>query len=135
MQDIVAQVRQVTGGDLTPNKLNAVKVAQAFGLERKDMAPPVAEGIAGNWQGKLIQLAYGSGLAGSAATMYTFFGDAVHGAASSFAAAIGLILLMAIGAFLGDEAGQVGAMGKFGNTGTDTTRGSNSPMRPPSKLG
>lgn len=34
LQDIAAQVKQVTGGDLTPSKENAMKVAQAFGLDK-----------------------------------------------------------------------------------------------------
>lgn len=122
MQDIAAQVKQATGGDLSVTKDNAIKVAQALGLGKKPEA--VAEGIAGNWQGKLTQLVYGSGLLGSIAGMATFFGDPTHGAAGAFSAAVGLVLLMAIGAVFGDEAGQVGAMGKYGNVGTDTTYGS-----------
>lgn len=118
MQDIAAQVKQATGGDLSATKDNAMKVAQAFGLDKKPDA--VAEGIAGNWQGKLTQLVYGSGLLGSAAGVISMFGT--PGAA--FAFAVGMVLLMGIAAVFGDESGQVGAMGKYGNVGTDTTYGS-----------
>jgi hypothetical protein len=118
LQDIAAQVKQVTGGDLTPSKENAMKVAQAFDLGKKPAA--VAEGIAGNWQGKLIQLAYGSGLLGSVAGAASMWGTV----GGSWSLIVGTILLMAIGAFLGDEAGQVGAMGKYDNVGTDTKFGS-----------
>jgi hypothetical protein len=121
LQDIAAQVKQVTGGDLTPSKENALKVVQAFGLAKKPEA--VAEGIAGNWQGKLTQLVYGSGLLGSAAGAVSMFGTP----GGAFAVAIGLVLLMGIAAAFGDEAGQVGAMGKYGNVGTDTTYGSDRP--------
>jgi hypothetical protein len=117
MQDIAAQVKQVTGGDLTPSKENAMKVAQAFGLDQKPEA--VAEGIAGNWEGKLRQLVYSSGLLGSVAGAVSMWGT--PGAA--FAGAVGMILLMGVAAFFGDAPGQVGAMGKFGNKGTSTQKG------------
>jgi len=119
MQDIAAQVKQATGGDLSINKDNAIKVAQALGLEKPETEPAVSEGIAGNWQGKLTQLIYGSGVLGAfggAAAMYGTVGG-------SWAFVIGSILLMAVGAFFGDAPGQVGAMGKFGNQGTSTQRG------------
>lgn len=125
LQDIAAQVKQVTGGDLSPTKDNAMKVAQAFGLGKKPAA--VAEGIAGNWQGKLTQLAYGSGILGSVAGMASMWGTP----GATFAGAVGMILLMAIAAVFGDEAGQVGAMGKYGNVGTDTTYGSDRQKRTP----
>jgi len=117
LQDIAAQVKQVTGGDLTPSKQNAIKVAQAFGLDKKPEA--VAEGIAGNWQGKLRQLVYGSGLLGSLAGASAMWGTV----GGSMSLIVGTILLMAIGAVFGDAPGQVGAMGKFGNKGTSTQKG------------
>lgn len=120
MQDIAAQVKQATGGDLSINKDNAIKVAQALGLDKKPAAPAdVAEGIAGNWQGKLTQLIYGSGVLGAlggAAAMWGTVGG-------SFSLVVGTILLMAVAAVFGDAPGQVGAMGKFGNQGTSTQRG------------
>ena len=106
MQDIAAQVKQATGGDLSVTKDNAIKVAQA-------------EGIAGNWQGKLQQLIYGSGVLGALGGAAAMWGTP----GGSWAAAVGMILLMAVGAFFGDSPGQVGAMGKFGNQGTSTQRG------------
>jgi hypothetical protein len=117
MQDIAAQVKQVTGGDLTPSKENAIKVAQAFGLDKKPEA--VAEGIAGNWQGKLRQLVYSSGVLGSLAGAASMWGTV----GGSWAFVIGMILLMGVAAFFGDAPGQVGAMGKFGNKGTSTQKG------------
>lgn len=123
LQDIAAQVKQATGGDLSATKDNAMKVAQAFGLGKKSDA--VAEGIAGNWQGKLQQLVYASGLLGSVAGMASMWGTP----GASFAGVVGLVLLMAIGAAFGDEAGQLGAMGKYGNTGTDLKYGSDMPKR------
>lgn len=121
LQDIAAQVKQVTGGDLTPSKENAMKVAQAFGLDKKPAS--VTEGIAGNWQGKLTQLVYGSGLLGSLAGAAAMFGTP----GGAFAFAVGFVLLMAISAVFGSESGQVGAMGNYGNVGTDTTYGSDRP--------
>lgn len=120
MQDIAAQVKQATGGDLSVTKDNAIKVAQALGLDKKPAdSAAVAEGIAGNWQGKLTQLIYSSGVLsalGGAAAMWGTVGG-------SWALCVGMILLMAVGAFFGDAPGQVGAMGKFGNQGTSTQRG------------
>lgn len=120
MQDIAAQVKQATGGDLSVTKDNAIKVAQALGLDKKpDDSAAVAEGIAGNWQGKLQQLIYSSGVLGALGGAAAMWGTP----GGSWAAAVGMILLMAVGAFFGDAPGQVGAMGKFGNQGTSTRRG------------
>ena len=121
-EKIASAVKQATGGDFTPSKENAMKVVQALGIDKaaaQGQSPQMAEGIAGNWQGKLIQSLYTMGLlgsAGAASAMWTTAGG-------SWFAVVGVLLLMFAGAFFGKEPGQVGAMGNFGNKGTSSQRG------------
>jgi len=127
MADIAKQVQQATGGDLSLTTANSVKVAKALGFDEntikaqtQEYAGNVTEGIAGNWQGKLIQLAYtatvGAGLfAGMTGAGGPWIGKLL--------ALIGGVLLLGVTAFYGSQKGQVGAMGKYGNQGLDTSRG------------
>jgi len=121
-EKIASAVKQATGGDLTPSKENAMKVAQALGLDKaaaQGQSPQMAEGIAGNWQGKLYQALYTLGLLGSAGAATAMYGTVTGGNM----AVIGILLLMFANAFFGDAPGQFGAMGKFGNKGTSMQRG------------
>jgi hypothetical protein len=121
-EQIASAVKQATGGDLTPSKENAMKVIQALGLDKaaeQGQSPQMAEGIAGNVKGKLIQALYTLGLlgsAGAAASMWTTVGG-------SWFTVVGVLLLMFADAFFGDAPGQVGAMGKFGNKGSSAQNG------------
>jgi len=120
-ESVANAVRQATGGDLTPSKENAMKVVQALGINKaagQDQSQ-MAEGIAGNWQGKLIQSLYTLGLLGSAGAAMSL-GGTVGG---NFAGVIGILLLMFANTFFGEAPGQVGAMGKFGNKGTSAPQG------------
>jgi hypothetical protein len=120
-EDIANAVKQATGGDLTANKENAIKVVKALGIDKaaKDKSPEMAEGIAGNVQGKLIQALYTLGLLGSAGAAAAMWGTV----GGSFMAVIGTLLLMFAGTFFDNAPGQVGAMGNFGNKGTSAQRG------------
>jgi hypothetical protein len=121
-EKIASAVKQATGGDLTPSKENAMKVVQALGLDKaaaQGQSPQMAEGIAGNWQGKLYQALYTMGLLGSAGAAASMWGTV----SGSWFATVGVLLLMFANAFFGDAPGQLGAMGKFGNKGTSMQRG------------
>jgi hypothetical protein len=121
-EKIASAVKQATGGDFTPSKENAMKVVQALGIDKaaeQGQSPQMAEGIAGNWQGKLIQSLYTLGLLGSAGAA-SLMGNTVG---ASWFTVVGVLLLMFAGAFFGNEPGQVGAMGNFGNKGTSSQRG------------
>jgi hypothetical protein len=125
VKEIAAKAQQATGGNLSLTKDNALKVAAALGLDARSIAKQqnkdaVQEGIAGNWQGKLIQLAYTLIGPGS------LIGGAIVGpqnAAAYAAMIIGAISLLFAGVFYSSAPGQVGAMGKFGNQGTDARKG------------
>jgi len=115
--DIATKVKQVTGGDYTPSKENAIKVAQAFGFDKMD-PKEVAEGLAGNWQGRLIQMIHAGIVGGGIASILNHpIGGSAGGAPAGFLILVGIVLLMAVGAFWGDAPGQVGRMGKYGNKG------------------
>lgn len=123
---IAQQVKQATGGDTSPTKENALKVAKALGFEQLLKAQggqggqQVAEGWAGNWQGKLIQLMHLGGLAGAGyAAMNPTMGDAT-GFLYEGLLTIGFFLLMLTNTFWSSERGMVGAMGRGGNTGMST---------------
>jgi hypothetical protein len=120
-ENIANAVKQATGGDLTPSKENAMKVVQALGINKAagQGQSQMAEGIAGNWQGKLIQSLYTLGLLGSAGAAMSM-GGTVGG---NFAGVIGILLLMFANTFFGEAPGQIGAFGKFGNKGTSSQRG------------
>lgn len=120
-EKIASAVKQATGGDLTPSKENAIKVVKALGIDKaaSQGQAQMAEGIAGNWQGKLIQALYTLGLlgaGGAAASMW-------HTSTGSWFATVGILLLMFANTFFGEGPGQAGAMGKFGNQGTSAQRG------------
>ena len=120
-EDIANAVKQATGGDLTANKENAMKVVQALGIDKaasKDKSPEMAEAIAGNWQGTLIQSLYTLGLLGSAGAAASMWGTV----GGSFMAIIGTLLIMFAATFFDDDRGMVGAMGKRGNQGFDTNK-------------
>jgi hypothetical protein len=121
-EKIASAVKQATGGDLTPSKENAMKVVQALGLDKaaaQGQSPQMAEGIAGNWQGKLYQALYTMGLLGSAGAAASMWGTV----SGSWFATVGVLLLMFANAFFGDAPGQLGVYGKFGNKGTSAQRG------------
>jgi hypothetical protein len=121
-EKIASAVKQATGGDFTPSKENAMKVAQALGLDKaaaQGQSPQMAEGIAGNWQGKLYQALYTLGLLGSAGAATAMYGTVTGGNM----AVIGILLLMFANTFFGDAPGQFGAYGKFGNKGTSAQHG------------
>ena len=128
--EIAKQVKQVTGGDYSLTRDNAIKVAKAFGFDK--MQPPggqgqqqMAEGIAGNWQGKLLQLIHagtiGGGIAHVAMGGGTIGGGL--GAAGVVMAIVGGILLLFTETFWSSQSGMIGSMGRFGNKGTSTYRG------------
>jgi hypothetical protein len=118
-EKIASAVKQATGGDLTPSKENAMKVVQALGIDSAAAKPEMAEGIAGNVQGKLIQALYTLGLLGSAGAAASMWGTV----GGSFMAVIGTLLLMFAGTFFDNAPGQVGAMGNFGNKGSSAQNG------------
>jgi hypothetical protein len=121
-ENIASAIKQATGGDLTPSKENAMKVVQALGIDKSDaqgQSPQMAEGIAGNWQGKLMQALYTLGLLGSAGAAASMWGTM----AGSHMTIIGTLLLMFAGTFFDTAPGQVGAMGNFGNKGMSTRIG------------
>jgi hypothetical protein len=129
--NIANAVRQATGGDLTPSKENAMKVVQALGIDKAATQgqSQMAEGIAGNWQGKLIQALYTLGLLGSAAVTNWASGPGRGtdlGIASGLITMIGVVLLMFAATFFSSNRGMVGAMGRHGNKGFDTNKGPNS---------
>ena len=126
---IAQQVKQATGGDFTPSKENAIKVAKALGFEEmlknkvgqepQEPQGQLAEawGLAGNWQGKLIQLLYSvipaAGIAGMA-------GAGPGGILGWWLASVGIVLLMFADTFFSTDTGMVGAMGRDGRKGFDT---------------
>ena len=119
--DIANAVKQATGGDLSPTKENAMRVVQALGIDKaaeQGQSPQMAEGIAGNWQGKLRQALYTVGLLGSTGAF-----AAMTGTPALIMGVIGVALLMMAEATFGSSPGSVGVMGKFGNKGTSTQRG------------
>jgi hypothetical protein len=131
-EKIASAVKQATGGDLTPSKENAIKVVQALGLDKaaaQGQSPQMAEGIAGNWQGKLIQSLYTLGLLGSVAVTNWAMGPGRGtqlGVASGLITVIGVVLLMFAETFFSSDRGMVGAMGQHGNKGFDTNKGPDS---------
>lgn len=118
-EKIASAVKQATGGDLTPSKENAIKVVKALGIDKAADKPEMAEGIAGNWQGKLIQALYTLGLLGAGGAAASMWGTV----GGSLFATVGVLLLMFANSFFGEAPGQTGAMGKFGNKGTSAQHG------------
>jgi hypothetical protein len=124
VKEIAAKVQQASGGDFSLTKDNALRVASALGIDRDTVSQQqgssaVSEGIAGNWQGKLIQLVYT--VLGPGSLIGGMLGpdtSAAYGAMT-----IGFVLLLFAEAIYGEAPNQVGAMGKFGNKGTDARWG------------
>jgi hypothetical protein len=125
IKSIATKVKEITGGDFTPSKENAMKVAQAFGLDKMAQSQggqspnQVAEGLAGNWQGRLIQLAHLALF--SAGVIGTQIADVRS--ERVLAMAVGFILLMVTETFWSSDKGSVGAMGRYGNQGLETDKG------------
>jgi hypothetical protein len=122
--DIANKVKQITGGNFAINKDNAIKVATAFGFDQivnKKGKTEMAEALAGNWQGKMVQLLYTMGLGGAAIGASAMWGTV----GGSFMAIIGTILLMFAHTFFSSDRGMVGAMGKDGRKGFDTGESTN----------
>jgi hypothetical protein len=123
---IAQQVKQATGGDFTPSRENAINVAKALGFEEilknkvgQQPQGQLAEawGLAGNWQGKLIQLLYSVIPAAGIASMA---GAGPGGLLGWWLSAVGIVLLMFADTFFSTDRGMVGAMGRDGRKGTDT---------------
>jgi hypothetical protein len=123
---IAQQVKQATGGDFTPSRENAIKVAKALGFEEilknkvgQEPQGQLAEawGLAGNWQGKLIQLLYSVIPAAGIATMA---GAGPGGILGWWLGSVGMFLLIFANTFFSTDKGMVGAMGRDGRKGTDT---------------
>ena len=125
---IAQQVKQATGGDYTLSQDNAVKVAKALGFEeilktkmQKDPQGSISEawGLAGNWQGKLIQLVHASSIG------WLIFHLTNAGAGGPFLgrmlAVFGFLAIMLADTFWSTDPGMVGAMGRDGRKGTETT--------------
>jgi hypothetical protein len=127
--DIATKVKQVTGGDFSPTKENAIKVAKAFGFDKmnpKEVSEDDDYGLAGNWQGKLIQMLHLGGILGGAYQIATSAAPTVFQSGSpttlggTILVIVGMILLMATDAFWNKSTGHVGAMGRNGRKGFDT---------------
>ena len=128
--EIAQQVKQATGGDYTLSKENAVKVAKALGFEEilknkieKDPQGQLSEdwGLAGNWQGKMIQLLHAS----SIGWMITHI--ASDGAGGPFLgralAILGFLALVVANTSWSTDRGMIGSMGRYGNKGFETEKG------------
>ena len=135
--DIANKVKQATGGDYSLNPENAKKVAQALGLA--DMAKSaegqtpqqVAEafGLAGNWQGKLLQLAHVAAVGAGAAQFFGgqgLTGLQGFGGPGEILVVVGFLALMLANTFWSQDKGMVGSMGNQGNQGMSTANGTRS---------
>ena len=114
-QALANKVKEITGGDFSLTADNAKKIVQGM------KASNVDEGIAGNWQGKLIQALYSLGILGSGATAVAAAGQSPWVSPAAFGIAI--LLLMFANTFFSSQKGMVGAMGKHGNKGLSTEKG------------
>ena len=124
-ESIANAVKQATGGDFTPSRENIQKVIQA--LDLKDLPQQTTnEGIAGNWQGKLLQALYSLGVVVGPA-MSAVTGEVGRFTVPGALTIIGMLLLLFAGTFFGTGSGQIGAMGKFGNKGWDDEKGNPNP--------
>ena len=133
ISDIATKVKQATGGDFTPNTENAMKVAQALGLGQMAQGQPgqsqqqVAEawGLAGDWKGKLLQLAHLATVGGAAAQAIggkALTGMASFGGGGEVLLMAGLIALMLADTFWSTDRGMVGAMGREGTPATPAAK-------------
>jgi len=134
LQGVATAVKDATGGNYALTADNAMKVASALGFDKQDAKKEadgaVAEGeeygLAGNWQGKLLQAIHGLG---ALHVITNFMGSGVFDSqvANNWVACIGLILLMVTATFWSKEKGMVGAMGNYGNKGFETDKGPKAP--------
>ena len=121
IKEIAEKVKAATNGNYELTVDNALKVAKALGFDENMIKQPMAEGIAGNWQGKLLQILHLVGLFGGIASA------AVHGSIGNPLVGIGLIAILVTHTFWSSDRGAVGAMGKHGNKGWETSKGPNTP--------
>jgi hypothetical protein len=112
---LASKVKEITGGDFSLTADNAKKIVQGM------KASNVDEGIAGNWQGKLIQALYSLGILGSGAAAIATAGQSPWAGPAAFGIAV--LLLMFANTFFSSQKGMVGAMGKHGNKGFSTDKG------------
>ena len=134
LQGVATAVKDATGGNYALTADNAMKVAAALGFDKQDAkkeaSGAVSEGeeygLAGNWQGKLLQAIHGLGVLH---VITNFMGSGIFDSqvANNWVACIGLILIMVTATFWSKEKGMIGAMGNYGNKGFDTDKGPKSP--------
>jgi hypothetical protein len=133
IKDIAEKVKQITGGDFTLSTENSIKVAKALGFD-KIPAPnanksQMTEGLAGNWQGRLIQLLWSIPVLQTVLNGISLYntgsgiGPFDTNLGNNSLSVIGFILLMAAHTFWSSDSGSVGAMGRYGNKGFETTKG------------
>lgn len=140
-QALATAVKNATGGNFALTADNAMKVAAALGIDRQDASAEatgmkkaaasiantssMAEdqwGLAGNWQGKLLQAIHGLGVLHVVSNLmgHGVFDSQV---ANNWVAAVGFILIMVSATFWEKSKGMVGAMGHYGNKGFETGKG------------
>ena len=130
MAQIADKVKAATGGDFSLTADNIKAVASAFGLDAQDAkaeasgkeAMAEAWGLAGNWQGKVLQAIHSLGLLH---VITNFMGHGVFDSqvANNWVACAAIILLMVSDTFWSTNKGMIGAMGRDGNKGFSTDRG------------
>jgi hypothetical protein len=128
-QAIAMAVKDATGGDYALTADNAMKVAMSLGIDKQD-AKAEAEGtmsedsfgLAGNWQGKLLQAIHSLGVLH---VLSNFMGHGVFDSqiANNWVACVGIILLMVTSTFWSSDRDMIGSMGRYGNKGFDTDKG------------
>ena len=99
LKQIVATVKQATGGDYSLTRANAQKAAQALGAPESGQEQ-MAEGISPTLGGKIAQALHLGAIGGAIP---------LAGATGGLSVAIGFIALMFIGTFWGNEPGQLGS--------------------------
>ena len=125
---LAVAVKDATGGNYALTADNAMKVAAALGIDQKDAKAEddgkeaMAEGLAGNWQGKLLQAIHGLGVLH---VITNFMGSGIfdNQVANNWVAVVGMILIMVTTTFWSSDRGMVGSMGRYGNKGFDTDKG------------
>lgn len=140
IQDLATQVRNITGGDFSPTKENAVKVTKALGFSEGDFqqlkggqtnvneAPDNSWGISGTWKGKLLQAMHLGGIGAALMRMYASMNQSqeIQGVADVLSRAdgtvlthimviAGLILIMASNIFW-DTSPKTGGPGSWGRS-------------------
>ena len=133
-QALAMAVKDATGGNYALTADNAMKVAAALGFDKQDAKKEaggaVSEdeewGLAGNWQGKLLQAIHGLGVLH---VITNFMGHGIFDSqvANNWIACVGLILIMVTATFWSKERGMIGAMGNYGNKGWEAEKGPKTP--------